>query len=969
MHWATSSGGPGLRTAAYLASLVEPDAASQLPAFIRPLPAKISDDDVDYLVRKRALTLPSIPLQNALLRAYVEYVHPYMPLLELHDFLAAVNSRDGLGGQVSLLLYQAVMFAAVAFVDIQHLRDAGFPNRKAARKALYKRARLLYDFDYESDRLIIIQSLLLMSYWYETPDDQKDTWHWIGVAISLAHTIGLHRNPCNANMSPRKQKLWKRIWWSGFMRDRLIALGMRRPMRVQDDEFDVPMLEESDFDTDPLPDDVTVIGPECTIMRDSNAQRELAQMCVAKARLCVLVGHMLRAQYSVLMRDKARPDNTVNSTMMLFPHRKLDNYENVNLCDLKLLAWADSLPASCEYRPITPEDISSGLGTVALQRTLLHMVFHTTISALHRPQIQPVGPTRASQPVSQIQEMARRRVRDAAMHITRMCAELHQMRLDRYLPTTGVTVVLPALITHLVDIKNSDAQIRERAARGFRLCLKVMERMRDAYTAADYASIFVNEALRKATGVELNGNGAVRSLTPGTALGWKVLQAQQQRLAASSPTPPPLESNMSYTASAETQIYQNRGRMQHNQQPQGQPQPTVQQPQQQQQQMPSPYLGQRHPTPMPATAAPNLSVSTSTTEFVVPPAPTLHPHRINATNSPPPLSDNKDFDSAVGLTPTGTGSEMGSGSGSSHSGGIDQDGGLHYHNGHGQPGAYNSYHSANTANSNALLLNFELDLPGDFIDADFGNDVVGFASGSGGHMQMDMDIMSGTIGDGGANGTGGGSNGTDAATAAAAAATANALLFDWDAPSSALDFDQWLQFPPTDANNATGVNTVGSGTNGANPLGPGHVQHRDGMQGDEEMQQPQRRTVKAEHEELDENDADAQFIRALLREAPSSNIGDNKGTGATEQPKEGPARDWRMQDESLMTAIAEAVKSANQAEDTKMTVADDHDNRKRASVADAADKGLVVAGDGMQGVEMDADSDAMRMLVLAPGLD
>ena len=89
--------------------------------------------------------------------------------------------------------------------------------------------QVLYDFDYEVDRVSLVQSLLLMTYWYETPDDQKDTWHWMGVAITLAHTIGLHRNPEKSNMEPSKKKLWKRVWWSCFMRDRLVALGMRRP--------------------------------------------------------------------------------------------------------------------------------------------------------------------------------------------------------------------------------------------------------------------------------------------------------------------------------------------------------------------------------------------------------------------------------------------------------------------------------------------------------------------------------------------------------------------------------------------------------------------------------------------------------------------------------------------------------------------------------------------------------------------
>lgn len=109
---------------------------------MRPLPSKIAPDDVEYLHAKGALTLPGVPLQNALLQAYVEYVHPYMPLMDLHGFLAMVSRRDGLNGQTSLLLYQAVMFSATAFVDMRYLREAGYPTRKAARKAFFQKTRV-----------------------------------------------------------------------------------------------------------------------------------------------------------------------------------------------------------------------------------------------------------------------------------------------------------------------------------------------------------------------------------------------------------------------------------------------------------------------------------------------------------------------------------------------------------------------------------------------------------------------------------------------------------------------------------------------------------------------------------------------------------------------------------------------------------------------------------------------------------
>jgi hypothetical protein len=125
-----------------LSSLEAPDLLAQLPAFIKPVPSKIAPEDVKYLHTKGALNLPSLELQSALLRAYVEYVHPYMPLLELGEFLNIINSRDGLYGQVSLFLYQSVLFAATAFVEPKYIKEAGYASRKAARKAFFQKTRV-----------------------------------------------------------------------------------------------------------------------------------------------------------------------------------------------------------------------------------------------------------------------------------------------------------------------------------------------------------------------------------------------------------------------------------------------------------------------------------------------------------------------------------------------------------------------------------------------------------------------------------------------------------------------------------------------------------------------------------------------------------------------------------------------------------------------------------------------------------
>ena len=319
----------------------------------------------------------------------------------------------------------------------------------------------------------------------------------MGVATSIAHTIGLHRNPDNSNLDSKRVKLWKRIWWSTYMRDRLIALGMRRPIRIKTEDFDVPMLTLDDFDLSPLPESVTCLPADCRIARDADAQRQLAILCIEKARLCLCISHVLSKQYCVLNNNQGLQND--RTTMMLLPKKLDPETSEVKACDEELQKWVSELPEEAKY-----SDKPSGVAAIDLARALLHMVFFTTLSALHRPQVLPnpqCGPVNAPTKHNvepELLDVSRRNVRRAASAITSMAQRLDQGGLVRYLPTTGVTVLLPAIIIHLLDIKAPEEEIRRSSLRGFCQCMAVMGKLRDLYAAADYSVAFLEAAIRKA---------------------------------------------------------------------------------------------------------------------------------------------------------------------------------------------------------------------------------------------------------------------------------------------------------------------------------------------------------------------------------------------------------------------------------------------------------------------------------------
>lgn len=233
----------------------------------RDLPKDIDNVTVAFLHRQDAFTIPPLHVCKELYRTYFTYVHPHYPIIDRKDF--SVRYADP-SNPPSYLLMQAVFFMASGHCDESILQEAGFDSRCDARLKLYKRAKALYDSDHESDKVVIVQSLFLMSFWWASPTDQKDTWHWLGCSISLAQTLGMHRSTRDSDMSLRDKRLWKRVWWSLFVshfsfltffvrfayivkfqtEDKHASAALGRPMHIRLDEYDVERLEEDDFEDD-----------------------------------------------------------------------------------------------------------------------------------------------------------------------------------------------------------------------------------------------------------------------------------------------------------------------------------------------------------------------------------------------------------------------------------------------------------------------------------------------------------------------------------------------------------------------------------------------------------------------------------------------------------------------------------------------------------------------------------------------
>lgn len=144
---------------------------------------------ISYLEMRGAFSLPPRDVSDELIRVFFKSFHPAYPVFDRQAFCALYRQ-----GSVSFLAIQTIFFLSFTSCSDSLLQRAGYQDRLTARRTCYLRAKALYDMDYEKDKVQLAAVLFLLGFWWEGPEDQKDTWHWLGSAIGLAQTLGMHRS-------------------------------------------------------------------------------------------------------------------------------------------------------------------------------------------------------------------------------------------------------------------------------------------------------------------------------------------------------------------------------------------------------------------------------------------------------------------------------------------------------------------------------------------------------------------------------------------------------------------------------------------------------------------------------------------------------------------------------------------------------------------------------------------------------
>ncbi|KXT10465.1 hypothetical protein AC579_1846, partial [Pseudocercospora musae] len=447
-----------------------------LPENVRGARARINELDhveIDILHQRGAFLLPPRQLCDELVDAYFTWIAPVVPVINRSKFMRRYRDAKN---PPSLLLLQAILLAGSRVCNNPQLMDANGSTTPAAM-TFYKRAKALYDANYEDDRVTIVQALILMGWYWEGPEDvTKNVFYWSRVAVIVAQGSGMHRSVEGSQLTKADKRLWKRIWWTLFTRDRSVAVALGRPVGINIEDSDVEMVTEDDF-IDDEPDRPAEYPPDPIHVH----------FFLNYVKLCEIMGLVLSQQYSVA--SKLRRNNALDLTHS----------------DMALADWLQNCPMEVRWEPQRHHFWSA----------LLHANYYTTLCLLHRAHMPPAG-SESRHVNGWAEETAypsRSIAYQAAAMITSIIEALQTHDQLRYTPAFIVYSLFSALIMHVYQMRSTSHTIVSATQTRLNTCMQALKDVSRVWLVAKmvhtlFESILGNkvleERLQKAAGRKHN---------------------------------------------------------------------------------------------------------------------------------------------------------------------------------------------------------------------------------------------------------------------------------------------------------------------------------------------------------------------------------------------------------------------------------------------------------------------------------
>lgn len=354
--------------------------------------------------------------------------------------------------------------------------------------------KLLYEFDTEPDPFIQTQALLLLTNWYSLTES-RDPWYWLSLAISAARRAGLHDQPYSNGEFEQAHSIRRRVWWCLYVRDKIISLGVRKPVQLVQKDYNVlePQIQDLTANAIDDPNLYDVLGSSAAILT-AQYQPLLGMLYLKQVQL----GHCIGAIIEHIYHGSWVPGATSSVYCPLIPKSRVHK-RAVIFCENLLTSWISGVPSPFRSHEtfLTLNPNKDDIETVILfHMAYLGLLYRTARIALHHPLRMHEDSTPNIDTLSPGITAPMNPSESLALEITNILESLDHVGLLSFLPGTSVTLVLFSVASHLRGCTSNDAEIRSQAQMACRKSRKLAEQLLQQYPAAELVLALISQAPR-----------------------------------------------------------------------------------------------------------------------------------------------------------------------------------------------------------------------------------------------------------------------------------------------------------------------------------------------------------------------------------------------------------------------------------------------------------------------------------------
>ena len=272
-----------------------------------------------------------------------------------------------------------------------------------------------------------------------------------------------------------------------------MCLITRKPMRIKDDEINLPILRFKDFDTQPLTTHIHLLRGS-PFISESVVKVMLADMFMSKLAILLTGGRIVGHSYNLQRFNSSTSD----WAMFYIPKRKRDIDEDcLGRLSRDLTDWSNSLNTYCRMGYF--DDDKSVGAVLRVHRAALKLLHLMAEEALIRPLTFPAGLQQRPGPESYGMEedsstvQARASVNRIASEISEIFRELREENLSGYLPPLSVGCILTALVSFLVALRLAKKSPTEVPDHEYHECIRSLLTLREVWPVTRGTCAMVNQ--------------------------------------------------------------------------------------------------------------------------------------------------------------------------------------------------------------------------------------------------------------------------------------------------------------------------------------------------------------------------------------------------------------------------------------------------------------------------------------------